>query len=88
MKKVKLKWDKKENDWVGDYPTRNGKILLNSLFSMIRDFEKTMQTNLKGEPTDFTTFRDYLEKGGFDPDSFTISVKLKYNPNHENKTLI
>lgn len=78
--KVTLKWSKKENDWVTkypDWPNRNAKITGNSFFGLIREFEKFMSKDWEGKPTGFTTFRDYLSSGGFDPDTFTISVNAK-----------
>ena len=75
--KAEVVWSKKENDWVGKYPNRNGKIVTGSFFTMITEFEKFMSYNWKGERTDFKDFRTYLEEGGFDPDTFKISVKLK-----------
>lgn len=44
---------------------------------MIRKFEDFMSKDFEGKPTGFTNFRDYLSSGGFDPDTFTISVNAK-----------
>lgn len=60
-----VKWSKKENDWVCHYPDRNGRIFGNNIFSMIKDWEKFMRED----------FREHLRKGGYDPDSFRVSVK-------------
>ena len=69
-KKVIVKWSTRENDWVSHYPeweNRNARILGNNFFEMIKEFEKW-----KGE-----SLRQVLINGGFDPDTFTISVKAK-----------
>ncbi len=68
--KVTVKWSKKENDWVSKYPeweNRNARILGNNFFEMIKEFEKW-----KGE-----SLRQVLINGGFDPETFTISVNAK-----------
>lgn len=78
--KVTVKWSKKENDWQSKYPeweNRNARIPGNAFFSMISYFEEKMRSNYKGEPTGFKDFRTYLSEGGFDPDTFTISVCAK-----------
>lgn len=68
--KRKLSWSKKENDWSSDYTP---------FFDMIRKFEDFMKYDWENKPTGFTNFRDYLSDGGFDPDTFTITVKKKEN---------
>jgi hypothetical protein len=81
-KKVTVKWSKKENDWISNYPdweNRNARITGNSFFTMIEKFEEFMSKDWQGKPTGFTNLRDYLSNGGFDPDTFTISVKEKLN---------
>ena len=68
--KVIVKWSKKESDWVSKYPeweNRNARILGNNFFTMIEEFEKW-----KGE-----SLIQVLINGGFDPDTFTISVNAK-----------
>jgi hypothetical protein len=68
--KVTVKWSKIEGDWVSRYPeweNRNARILGNNFFIMIQEFEKW-----KGE-----SLRQVLINGGFDPDTFTISVNAK-----------
>lgn len=85
--KVVLKWSKKRKDWEvnhPEWPSRNADIIGDALFEMIARFEKFMSTNWEGKPTGFTNLRDYLERGGFDPDTFTISVK---GPTEENKNI-
>ena len=77
IQKVTVKWSKKENDWVSKYESRNGRITGNAFFDMIRKFEDFMSKDWEGKPTGFTNFRDYLSSGGFDPETFTISVKAK-----------
>ncbi len=78
-KKVTVKWSKRENDWISNYPSRNARITGNSFFDMIQKFEEFMSKDWQGKPTEFTNLRDYLSNGGFDPDTFTISVKEKLN---------
>lgn len=80
--KVTLKWSKSQKDWVARYPewkNRNGKITGNTFFLMIQKFEEFMTRDWAGQRLDnnFINFRDYLESGGFDPDTFTISVNAK-----------
>lgn len=78
--KVTLKWSKKEKDWQSRYPeweNRNGRITGNAFFEMIRKFEQSMSKDWEGKPTGFVSLRKYLEDGGFDPDTFTISVSAK-----------
>lgn len=80
MKKVTVKWSKREKDWQSRYPeweNRNARITGNSFFIMIQKFEEFMSKDWQGKPTGFTNLRDYLSNGGFDPDTFTISVKAK-----------
>lgn len=80
MNKVIVKWSKKKNDWVSKYPeweNRNARITGNSFFGMIQAWEQSMSKDWEGKPTGFTTLRDYLDKGGFDANTFTISVKAK-----------
>ena len=78
--RVTVKWSKKENDWQSRYPeweNRNARITGNCFFTMISKWEEFMSKNWEGKPTGFTTLRKYLEEGGFDPDTFTISVYAK-----------
>ena len=68
--KVTLKWSKRERDWIVNWPewkNGNARILGNNFFTMIQEFEKW-----KGED-----LRKVISDAGFDPDSFTISVKAK-----------
>lgn len=71
---VKLRWSKKEQDWLINYESHSGKCVGGAFFGLIQEFEKFMSKSWDGQPTGFTTFRQYLIDGGFDPDSFTISV--------------
>jgi len=83
MEKVTVKWSKKEQDWISKYPempNRNGRITGNAFFLMIQKFEEFMRTDWEGKSTGFTSFRTYLKDGGFDPDSFTISVNKIHEP--------
>lgn len=78
--KVTVKWSKKENDWLSKYPeweNRGARITGNAFFTMIRKFEEFMSKDWEGKPTDFKSLREYLSNGGFDPDTFTISVNAK-----------
>ena len=74
--KVTLKWSKKENDWISKYPkgenNSNGKVVGYSFFHMIRLFDDWI-----GEEGKYKDIRDYLDKGGFDPDTFSITVHAK-----------
>ena len=79
-KKVTVKWSKKEKDWISKYPeweNRSAIITGNAFLEMIRRFEEFMSKDWKGNPTEFTSLRNYLSNSGFDPDTFTISVKAK-----------
>jgi len=76
--KVVVKWSKKEKDWQSKYPewkNRNARIVGNSFFDMIRKFEDFMANDWEGKPTGFKNLRTYLLDAGFDPDTFSISVK-------------
>ena len=78
--KVTVKWSKKEKCWISKYPewkNRNGRITGNSFFNMIRLFDESISKDWEGNPTQYDSLRDYLDKGGFDPDTFTISVNAK-----------
>jgi hypothetical protein len=82
MEKVTVKWSKREKDWQSCYPeweNRSARIIGNSFFTMISKFEEFMSNDWQGKPIGFTSLRDYLSEGGFDPDTFTISVKAKKN---------
>ena len=78
--KVTVKWSKKESDWFSKYPeweNRNARITGNSFFVMISKWEEFMSKDWQGKPTGFVSLRQYLSDGGFDPDTFTISVNAK-----------
>lgn len=80
--KVTVKWSKKEKDWISKYPeweNRNAKITGNAFFHMIQCWEDFMSKDWEGKPTGFTSLRNYLSNGGFDADTFTISVHAKLN---------
>lgn len=77
MQKLTLKWSKKEKDWVCDYPDNAGKNISGGLFVMIRKYEDFMSVDWQGKPTDYIGFRETLDKMGYDPDSFKITVKKK-----------
>ena len=68
--KVTIKWNKKEHDWNSIYPeweNRNARIFGNNFFAMISKFEEYKSESL----------RKIIDNAGFDPDTFTISVKAK-----------
>lgn len=78
--KVIVKWSTTEKDWVSKYPewkNKNARITGNAFFSMIRKFEEFMSSDWEGKPTGFKNLRQYLSDGGFDPDTFKISVNAK-----------
>jgi hypothetical protein len=78
--RVTVKWSKTENDWQSKYPeweNRNARITGNAFFTMIQEWEKFMSKDWQGKPTGFKSLREYLEDGGFDPNTFTISVYAK-----------
>ncbi len=78
--KVTVKWSKTEKDWISKYPeweNRNARITGNAFFGMIQDFDKYISKNSENNPSGYKNLRDYLSKGGFDPDTFTISVNAK-----------
>ncbi len=75
--KVTVKWSKREKDWVSKWPeweNRNAKILGNNFFGMIREYEEWSGKKI----------RNIISEAGFDPDTFTISVKAKSRQQGEN----
>jgi len=90
--KVVVKWSKKEKDWISkwpEWPNRNARITGNCFFDMIRKFEEFMSKDWEGKPTDFKNLREHLSDGGFDPDTFTISVNAKVKePDADNNQLV
>ena len=73
MKKptVTLAWSKGERDWIlryPEWPNRDARILGHNFFTMIQEFEQQR----KGD-----TLRQLISDAGFDPDTFTITVKAK-----------
>jgi hypothetical protein len=78
---VRVKWSKRENDWVSRFPeweNRNARIVGNAFFTMIERYEHFRLNDWQGNPTEFKDLRTYLFDAGFDPDSFTISVKARH----------
>lgn len=75
--KVTLKWSKKEHDWIITYPeweNRNPRILWINFLSMMREYAEWKWQSIE----------ETIEQIGFDPKTFTMSVKIKYpspNPN-------
>lgn len=80
IEKVIVRWSNKEKDWQSKYPeweNRNARIVGNSFFTMIRLYEEFMSKDSEGKPTGFKSLKQYLTDAGFDPDTFTITVKTK-----------
>ena len=80
--KITLKWSKKERDWISHWPeweNGNARAVSHCFFNMIRKYEEFMSYNWEGKRTEFKSLRDHLIEGGFDPDTFTISVNAKLN---------
>lgn len=75
--KTVIKWSKKEKDWIVIYPNRNGRIFGHNMFVMIEKFNEFKSKDWQGNPTGYIDFRQHLISGGFDPDTFTITVKSK-----------
>jgi hypothetical protein len=72
--KVTLRFSKKENDIVTSYPeykNRNGKITANILYTFYEMAEKYAKEN------GYKDLREYFDKGGFDFETFTISINAK-----------
>jgi hypothetical protein len=83
MKKCKervwSKWSKKESDWIFRYPeykNSNGRITAKFISGMIETADNTVRS------LGYENLRDYFEKGGFDPDTFTISINAKHGSNN------
>lgn len=79
-KKVTVNWSGKENDWQSRYPeweNGNAIILGRAFLTMIMKYEEFMSKDWQGKRTGFISLRNYLNEAGFDPDTFTISVKAK-----------
>lgn len=75
--KVTVKWSKKEKDWNSTFNNNAEMGVSRNFFDMIRKFEDFMSRDWEGKPTGFISLRKHLEERGFDPDTFTISVKAK-----------
>lgn len=72
--KVTLRYSKKEKDIVTSYPeykNRNGKITANILYTFYEMAEKYAKEN------GYKDLREYFDKGGFDFETFTISINAK-----------
>ena len=70
-----IKWSKKERDYEVHYPDRNGRIIGKAVFGMINRWEDFMRKDWQGNPTDFKDFRTYLREGGYNPDTFKITIE-------------
>lgn len=73
--KVTAKWNKKEKDWFYRYPeykNRNGRITAHFFDEIIRMADEYCQKHLNKNG-----IRDYFKSGGFDPDTFTISINAR-----------
>ena len=68
MKELKLRWSKKENDWVAHYPDLAGKSMIGVLFDMVKttghriDWEEDLKTMLTERGYDYTTFQITCKK--------------------------
>jgi hypothetical protein len=66
--KIKLKWSKKENDWIFDYPDNKGKSLMGVFFDMMKtsgnrtDWEDDLKTMLTNAGYDYTTLKITVSK--------------------------
>ena len=72
--KVTLKYSKKEQDFITKYPeykNRNGRITGNFLLGLLELAEETVIS--RGNES----LRDYFDKGGFDIETFKISINAK-----------
>lgn len=81
VKKVVVKWSKKEQDWKTNFESNAGKAVGRAFFDMIKYFERHMEADWQGRPTGFINIRHYLSNLGYDPDTLTISVKTKPTTN-------
>lgn len=73
--KVTAKWSKREKDWLYRYPeykNRNGRKTAHFFDTIIK-----MANDYAVEKLGYKNLRDYFESGGFDPDTFTISINAK-----------
>jgi hypothetical protein len=65
---IKLKWSKRENDWVFDYPDNSGKFLMGVFFEMMKttghrvDWEENLKTMLTNAGYDYTTLKITVSK--------------------------
>ena len=65
---IKLKWSKREKDWVFDYPDNNGKSLMGVFFEMTKttghhvDWEENLKTMLTNAGYDYTTLKITVSK--------------------------
>lgn len=75
--KVTVKWSKKEKDWINNFNNNSEMGVGRFFFDMIRKWEDYMSRDWEGNTTGFVSLRKYLDERGFDPDTFTISVKAK-----------
>lgn len=78
---LKVKWSKRDNDFVIYYPIKcDGSLLQQKLFSqqMLFDFEKFSDPNSQSMPYKMEVdFIEELEKRGYDKTTLTFSIKLK-----------
>lgn len=74
--KVTLRYSKRQKDIVTSYPeytNRNGKITANILYTFYEIAEKYAKER------GCKDLREYFDKGGFDFETFTISINAKNN---------
>ena len=78
--KITIKWSRKGKCWIAKFPewgNRNASILSKNLLSMINLYEEDMKKLFKNDPERFKSLYDYISEGGFDPETFSISVNAK-----------
>jgi len=65
---IKLKWSKRENDWIFDYPDNKGESLMGIFFDMMKttghrtDWEEDLKTMLTNAGYDYTTLKITVSK--------------------------
>lgn len=67
-KKIQLRWSKKENDWLFNYPDNAGKSMMGVFFDMVKttghrtDWEQGLMTMLTERGYDYRTLRITCDK--------------------------
>jgi hypothetical protein len=66
--RIELKWSKKENDWVFNYPDNMGSTMMGVFFDMVKtsghktDWEQGLITMLAERGYDYRTFKIVCDK--------------------------